>query len=197
MSLTHAEKHLALLDPKLGVPIVQQGTIPLVSGRSYFEALCRSIISQQISVKAAASIFERFRHATDIKPERVLKLTEVDTKSIGLSGQKVRYLTDLALHFTKDSAVFDHLGSLSDDEVIAELTKVKGIGVWTAHMFLIFTLHRPDVFAPDDRGLQIAIEKIYDKSFSRSELVSFAERWEPHRSTACLHLWRSLDNKPI
>ena len=92
--------------------------------------------------------------------------------------------------------MFNHLDSLGDDEVIAELTRVKGIGVWTAQMLLIFTLHRPDVFAPDDRGLQLAVEKLYERAFTRAELETFAERWSPYRSTACLHLWRSLDNEP-
>ncbi|HEU0266487.1 MAG TPA: hypothetical protein VFQ70_02575, partial [Candidatus Saccharimonadaceae bacterium] len=91
-----------------------------------------------------------------------------------------------------------HLGTLSDDEVITELTRVKGIGIWTAQMFLIFTLHRPDIFAPDDRGLQVAIQTIYDlpQVPKRSELETFAEKWTPYRSTACLHLWRSLHNTP-
>lgn len=196
MTLSSAEHTLIHQDPILGTLITQHGTIPLRPTRDYFEALSNAIISQQISVKAAAKIFERFREITDLSPEHVLGLSDDDIKTIGLSGQKSRYIHDLAQHFVNDSAVFNHLDSLGDDEAIAELTRVKGIGVWTAQMFLIFTLHRSDVFAPDDRGLQLAIEKVYEHTFTRAELETFAERWSPYRSTACLHLWRSLDNEP-
>lgn len=196
MAYTTAEKSLTTLDPQLGALIVAHGTIPLRPERDYFEALSSAIIGQQISVKAAAKIYERFRSETQLDPLATSLLTEDQVKTIGLSGQKSRYIRDLAAHFVQDSAVFNHLDSLADDEVISELTRVKGIGVWTAQMFLIFTLHRPDVFAPDDRGLQLAVEKLYDRTFSRSELEQFAERWAPYRSTACLHLWHSLDNQP-
>lgn len=198
MILSHDEKRLTKLDPTLRKIIKANGHIDLRPERNYFEALSSSIVSQQISVKAAAKIFGRFRDATDLDPVRVLELSETDIKTIGLSGQKSRYIHDLATHFVQDSAVFNHLGSLSDDEVIEELTRVKGIGVWTAQMFLIFTLHRPDIFAPDDRGLQLAIQTIYDLSEipKRAELETFAEKWAPYRSVACLHLWHSLDNEP-
>ena len=196
--LTNSEKGLAKLDPILGEYIKKHGTIPLRPDRDYFEALASSIISQQISVKAAAKIFARFKDATRLQPSAVLTLSEDDVKAIGLSGQKARYIRDLAEHFVNDSAIFNHLNTLPDDEVITELTRVKGIGVWTAQMFLIFTLHRPDIFAPDDRGLQLAIQKMYklETTLSRAEPESFAMRWAPYRSTACLHLWYSLDNQP-
>lgn len=198
MTLSPEEASLIQLDPTLGEIIEANGHIDFRPERDYFEALASSIVSQQISVKAAAKIFSRFRDTTNLEPERVLNLSEADTKTIGLSGQKSRYLHDLAAHFVEDSAVFNHLGTLSDDEVVEELTRVKGIGVWTAQMFLIFTLHRPDVFAPDDRGLQLAIQKIYGLSSvpGRAEIETIAQKWAPYRSTACLHLWRSLDNEP-
>lgn len=196
MTLLSHERTLAAMDPVLGVIITQQGTLPSRSSSDYFEALSRAIIGQQISVKAAAKIFGRFQDATRLDPLTASLLTDEQIKTIGLSGQKSRYIRDLAVHFVDDSAVFNHLDSLTDDEVIAELTRIKGIGVWTAQMFLIFTLHRPDIFAPDDRGLQLAIEKLYDRTFTRAELEAFAERWSPYRSTACLYLWRSLDNEP-
>lgn len=196
--LTASEKNLAKLDPILGAHIKKHDTIPLRPDRDYFEALAGSIISQQISVKAAAKIFGRFKNATHLKPSVALTLSEDDVKAIGLSGQKARYIRDLAEHFVNDSVIFNHLNTLPDDEVITELTRVKGIGVWTAQMFLIFTLHRPDIFAPDDRGLQLAIQKMYKLETipSRAELETFAMRWAPYRSTACLHLWHSLDNQP-
>ena len=197
MTLTDAEVSLSTLDPLLGAFITRHGSIPPQPKRGYFEALSSSIIGQQISVKAAAKIFERFQEVTELQPEKTAHLSDEEINTIGLSGQKSRYLRDLAEHFVKDSAVFNHLDSLPDDEVILELTKVKGIGVWTAQMFLIFTLHRPDVFAPDDRGLQLAAEKLYSRTFTRSELEHLAEQWSPYRSIACLHLWRSLDNEPV
>jgi DNA-3-methyladenine glycosylase II len=195
---SHNEKQLIKLDPTLGKIIKANGHVNLRPERDYFEALASSIVSQQISVKAAAKIFARFRDTTKLDPTRVLEIDEPQQKAIGLSGQKLRYLHSLAEHFVEDSAVFNHLESLNDDEVIVELTRVKGIGVWTAQMFLIFTLRRPDIFAPDDRGLQLAIQNIYDlpKLPGRAELEQFAEKWAPYRSIACLHLWRSLDNTP-
>ena len=198
MTLSPSEIALAKLDPTLGQIIEVNGHIDLRAERGYFEALSNSIISQQISVKAAAKIFTRFRDTTNLDPMRILEINESEQKTIGLSGQKLRYLQSLAEHFVNDTAVFNHLGSLSDDEVIEELTRIKGIGIWTAPMFLIFTLHRPDVFAPDDRGLQIAIQTIYDlpELPGRAELEHLAEKWSPYRSSACLHLWHSLDNAP-
>lgn len=196
MTFTSAETELIALDPILGEQIITHGSIELRPERDYFEALAGSIVSQQISVKAAAKIFERFQIVTQLNPRAASLLTNEQTKIIGLSGQKARYIRDLAEHFVRDSAIFNHLDTLPDESVITELTKVKGIGVWTAQMFLIFTLHRPDVFAPDDRGLQLAAEKLYSEQLSRSELDIFAKRWSPYRSTACLHLWRLLDNAP-
>ena len=196
MKLMQAETKLLDIDPLLGSIIFANGTIPLAPPRDYFEALSGAIIGQQISVKAAAKIYERFRDLTHLDPQAVIELTEDNVKAIGLSGQKLQYLTDLAEHFVRDSAVFNHLNARSDEEVIIELTKVKGIGVWTAQMFLISTLHRPDVFAPDDRGLQVAVEQLYERTFTRAELEEHAEQWAPFRSIACLHLWKSLDNNP-
>ena len=197
MAYTDSEKYLMAHDPIMRALIAQHGSIAMRPERGYFEALASSIISQQISVKAAASIFARFKDSTKLLPETVASLSDEQTKAIGLSGQKTKYLRDLAQHFVDDSAVFNHLGSLSDDEVISELTRVKGIGVWTAQMFLLFTLQRPDVFAPDDRGLQLAVKKLYGFELGRSELEQFAEeKWAPYRSLACLYLWRSLDNTP-
>ena len=197
MTLVDSETSLAKIDPLLGELISRHGHIAPRAKHSYFEALSSAIIGQQISVKAAAKIFERFQEVTNLRPEKAAHMSDEEIKTIGLSGQKSRYLRDLAEHFVRDSAVFNHLDSLPDDEVISELTRVKGIGVWTAQMFLIFTLHRPDVFAPDDRGLQLAVEKLYDRTFTRSELNQLAEQWSPYRSTACLHLWRSLENEPL
>ncbi|MEO5949463.1 MAG: DNA-3-methyladenine glycosylase [Candidatus Saccharimonas sp.] len=199
MKFTAAEQSLISLDPTLGKLIQTNGSIHHTPRGDYFEALCESIISQQLSVKASDTIFGRFRDITELQPSRVLALDELQQKTIGLSGQKLRYLHDLAEHFVRDATVFDHLDALSDASVIEELTKVKGIGVWTAQMFLMFTLTRPDIFAPDDLGLLNAMKKAYGLSVrpTKQEALLLAEKWAPYRSTACFHLWRSLDNSPV
>jgi len=199
MEFTPAEQSLMSLDSTLGALIYANGSIRHTPRSDYFEALCESIISQQLSVKASDTIFGRFRDMTQLQPTQVLALDEAKQKTIGLSGQKLRYLHDLAEHFVHDATVFDHLDTLSDDLVIEELTKVKGIGVWTAQMFLMFTLGRPDVFAPDDLGLLNAITRTYGLSArpTKQEASQRAEQWAPYRSTACFHLWRSLDNAPV
>lgn len=186
------------LDPLLGALIRQNGTTAREPRSDYFTSLVRAIVGQQLSVKAASTIFERLKQATGLDPKKVNMLSEDAARALGLSRPKARYIHDLAEHFVKDSAVFNHLESLSDDDVIRELTAIKGIGVWTAQMFLMFTLTRPDVFAPDDVGLQAAMKRLYDWNElpPRSELEAFAERWKPYRTTASWHLWYSLDNAP-
>lgn len=198
MKLSKQEEELLLLDNDMAALIERNGHISREPRTDYFASLARSIIGQQISVKASAAIMGRFEQATDMQADRTAKLSEEDARTIGLSGQKYRYIHDLAEHFVRDSKVFNHLDTLSDDEVITELSKVKGIGVWTAQMFLMFTLVRPDVFAPDDRGLQLAIKKLYslDEVPSRSELENIAEMWSPYRTIASWHLWHSLNNEP-
>lgn len=199
MDLSSEELALASLDPVLGAMIKANGPISRESREGYFASLARSIIGQQISVKAAAKIMERFEATTNMDPERTAELSEEDSKLIGLSGQKYKYVRDLADHFVRDSMVFNHLDTLSDDDVITELTKVKGIGVWTAQMFLMFTLGRTDIFAPDDRGLQLAVKKLYSLADvpSRAELEDIAAQWSPYRTIASWHLWHSLDNEPV
>lgn len=199
MDFTEAEQFLIQSNPILGNLIHTNGSIRHLPHHNYFEALCESIISQQLSVKASDTLYRRFRDATALDPARILALDEATQKMIGLSGQKARYLHDLAEHFVRDASVFDHLDTLGDDAVILELTEVKGIGVWTAQMFLMFTLARPDVFAPDDLGLLNAITKVYKLSArpTRQAALTLAEKWAPYRSTACFHLWRALDNTPL
>lgn len=199
MKFTTAELFLIEKDSKLGAVIQTNGHLDLRPQRSEFESLVRSIIGQQISVKAASSIYERFSAVTKLEPSSIAELSEEQIKEVGLSRPKARYLIDLAEHFVKDPEVFNHLESLSDEDVITELTKVKGIGVWTAQMFLMFTLRRPDVFAPADRGLQVSIQNIFSTADSLKpvEYEKIAQAWAPYRSTASLHLWHSLKNEPV
>ena len=197
--VTEAERALAKLDPVLGALIRSQTLRDRTSRGDYFASLCRSIIGQQVSVAAASAIYKRFAEQTGLKPERVVDLSEAETKTIGLSRQKTSYLKDLAEHFVKDPAVYNHLETQTDEQVIAELTAVKGIGVWTAQMFLMFTLDRPDIFALDDVGLQRAMQRLYgwETLPSKKTLAAHAERWQPYRSVASLHLWQLLDNVPL
>lgn len=198
-TIAAAEQALQKLDPVLGKIIARHGSIVRTPRKDYFASLARAIIGQQISVIAAERIYERFEKMSQLDPRRVISFSEDDSKVIGLSGPKARYITDLAQHFADDSAVFKHLDTLSDDDVIKELTAVKGIGVWTAQMFLMFTLIRSDVFAPDDIGVQRAIKAVYglENVADRAALEQFAKRWKPYRTVACWHLWRSLDNEPL
>ncbi len=199
MQLSEAEIELSKLDATMAALISQNGHQERASRQEFFPSLARSIIGQQISVKAATAILGRFEEATKMDPLETARLTEEQARAIGLSGQKYKYIHDLAQHFVDDSMVFDHLDTLSDDDVITELTKVKGIGVWTAQMFLMFTLIRPDVFAPDDRGLQLAVQKLYDLPDvpKRAELELIAAKWAPYRTVASWHLWHSLNNEPV
>jgi len=199
MKFSEAEKYLIAHEPQLGALIELQGHIERRPERNHFEALASSIVSQQISVKAADSIFRRLVAATGLDPQKVRALAPDEAKTIGLSNQKVTYLRNLAEHFLTSPAIYEKLADYDDETVIKELTAVKGIGVWTAQMFLIFTLGRPDVFAPDDRGLQMAVEMLYDHpaKYTRNELTAIAEQWTPYRSTASLHLWQSRNNKPV
>jgi DNA-3-methyladenine glycosylase II len=199
MDFTSAELFLIEKDPKLGAVIQAHGHLDMRPERAEFESLVRSIIGQQISVKAASSIYQRLVTATKLEPNVIASLNEAQIKEIGLSQSKARYLTDLAEHFVRDASVFNHLAELVDADVITELTRIKGIGIWTAQMFLMFTLRRPDVFAPDDHGLQNAVERIYEYSekLKRAELEQIAENWSPYRTTASLHLWHSLKNEPV
>lgn len=193
-----AERELRKKDPKLGELIRGQQLQDRGDRGGYFASLARSIMGQQVSTHAAAAIYKRFIEETGETPEAVKNMRPSQTKRIGLSRQKTEYLKDLARHFLTHPDVYGHLSEKTDEEVITELTAVKGIGVWTAQMFLIFTLARPDVFAPDDGGLQRAVQHLYglDEVPKRSELVRIAQKWSPHRTIASLHLWQSLHNTP-
>jgi len=196
--ITEAESKLAKLDPDLAKLIKLQKPITHRVREDYFYSLCSSIIGQQVSVAAAAAIFGRFEEATNSDPVKILSLKDEEMRAIGLSRQKTSYLRDLAQHFAEDPDVYKHLDKLGDEEVIKELVEIKGIGPWTAQMFLMFTLVRLDVFAPDDVGIQRAMKQLYnwDELPSRDELIKIADKWRPYRTVACWHLWKSLHNTP-
>ena len=194
-----AEAHLSN-DPVLKQIIQNYPGGYLKSRGTAFETLIRSIVGQQISVKAAASVWQKLilqiQHAT---PESLAKHSVQQLRACGLSERKVSYCLDLANHFIAGTVSAKHWPTMTDEEVIAELIQVRGIGRWTAEMFLIFHLERMDVLPVDDLGLQKAVSKLYKKRYpmSAKTLQKVAKPWSPYRSVATWYLWRSLDPIPV
>jgi DNA-3-methyladenine glycosylase II len=166
-----------------------------------FRALTHAIISQQLSTRAAATIEGRFRALFDgaPTPSHVAVTSDTQLRAVGLSGQKVRYLRDLCQRVEDGSLPLAALSLMADEEVIAALTQVKGIGRWTAEMFLMFRLQRPDVLPVDDLGIVKAVQRAYRlrKTPTSKRLIRLGESWRPYRSVACWYLWASLDNTPL
>ncbi len=165
-----------------------------------FQTLSRAIVGQQISVKAAQTIWDRFsRAARTMTPDRVSRMRFSTLTAAGLSGRKAEYLRDLAVHFRNGHIVPDRWPMLDDEAVIDELVAVRGIGRWTAEMFLMFNLMRPDVLPLDDVGLQKAISLHYNDGVrvDRSQAAALGARWQPWRTVASWYLWRSLDPLPV
>ena len=202
-SLQDAATHLARIDPVLGKVIASAGPCTITPHLNYYQALVESIVGQQLSVKAAASILKRFIELFGGEfpdPRAILEKTIEELRTAGLSGAKARYIQDLALHVQGGSIRFDHLDSLTNEEIIKELTAVKGIGEWTAHMFLMFCMGRLDILAVGDLGIRTGIMKLYNLAELPTPLqvADFARerQWHPHESIACWYIWHSLDNKP-
>jgi len=166
-----------------------------------YEALARAIVGQQLSTKAARSIWEKLQGQFGGKtptPEQVLRKRPATLRKAGLSNAKVEFLRDLARRVKSGELDLKALGKLNDEDVIAELIEVKGIGSWTAEMFLIFHLARPDVVSVGDLGIRRATQIAYglDDLPGPEDLERIADEWRPHRTLACLYLWRSLANAP-
>lgn len=193
-------KHLMKKDRVMKRLIPQFGPACLESRGDAFITLARSVVGQQISVKAAQTIWERFaRLAKELTPQQVLRLKVDDMRAAGLSARKVEYLVDLSQHFDRGSLHLDAWQTMDDEGIIAELQAVRGIGRWTAEMFLIFHLMRPNVLPLDDVGLIKGISKCYfsGESVSRSEAREVALAWAPYCSVATWYIWRSLDPLPV
>jgi DNA-3-methyladenine glycosylase II len=166
-----------------------------------WEALARAIVGQQLSTTAARSIWEKLVGqfgGTLPEPEALLRKRKPTLRRAGLSNAKVEFLRDLAQHVKDGRLDLKRLAKLPDEDVIAELVEVKGVGRWTAEMFLIFHLGRPDVVSVGDLGIRRAVQLAYGMKElpGPEELEKLAEQWRPHRTLACLYLWRSLDNTP-
>jgi len=195
-----ARRHLSRRDPVIRDLMRAHGKCGLADAQHAdpFGALMKAIVSQQLSTKAAHTIFTRLIALFDgaPTPRTLAALTDVQLRAVGLSGQKLRYMRDLAGKVEDGSLPLQALDAMGDDDVIVALTQVKGIGRWTAEMFLMFRLHRPDVLPLDDLGIVKAVQKAYGlrKTPSADRLQKIGEAWRPYRSVACWYLWRSLNN---
>jgi DNA-3-methyladenine glycosylase II len=190
--------HLKKADPVLRSIIERVGAYKLEHSQPSFGTLVRSIVNQQLSGRVAAVILERLvamLPSGKITPEAILKLTPARMRKAGLSKQKTAYIRDLARKTLKGHVKFEGLDGLPDHEVIEHLTQVKGIGVWTAHMFLIFALRRPDILATGDLGVRSAIRKAYqlEELPDPEQIEAMAVTWRPYCSVAMWYLWRSLE----
>jgi DNA-3-methyladenine glycosylase II len=196
-----AINHLKKCDPVLRGIIERVGPFRMAYGEPQFASLAEAIVYQQLNGKAAETIFKRFAALAGepLTPEGILKLSDAQFRGVGLSKQKSAYLKDLAQKTAAGVLDFSRLPELPDAEVIEHLTQVKGIGVWTAHMFLIFSLRRPNVLPTGDYGVQMALKRHYRKRKlpKPRDMEKIARAWEPYRSVACWYMWRSLDIKTL
>ena len=192
--------HLSRKDRVMKKLIPQFGNAILESRGDAFVTLARSIVGQQISVKAAQSVWDRFASLSrKLTPAGVLKLKVDDMRAAGLSARKVEYLVDLALHFDSGAVHVRDWQAMDDEAIIAELVAIRGIGRWTAEMFLIFHLMRPNVLPLDDVGLINGVSQSYfsGEPVSRSDLREVAQAWQPYCTVATWYIWRSLDPLPV
>ena len=200
-SFRPAIAHLKRVDPVMAEIIARVGPCRIQQRRTgtHYDALVRSIVFQQLSGKAAGTIHRRFSElypGKRIRAESVLKSSDEELRSAGLSRQKIGYLRDLSARVADRSLPLAHLGRLPDESIIEHLVQVKGIGRWTVQMFLIFRLGRPDVLPELDLGVQNAIQRAYGlkKRPSPKDVLEIGEKWRPHASVASWYLWRSLEN---
>jgi DNA-3-methyladenine glycosylase II len=200
VSMHEAILHLKQSDPVLANIIERVGDYRIEFREPGFQTLVRSIVYQQLSGKAAYTILKRLLDAVPeghLTPEAILSLTVDEMRALGLSGQKTAYIRDLAERTRSGELNFSAFPAMADEDVIAHLTRVKGVGVWTAHMFLIFALRRPNVLPTGDLGVRSAIRKAYRlRNLPKPiRIEKIAKRWHPYCSVAAWYLWRSLDGR--
>lgn len=201
--LEEAAQHLSTSDPILAKVIAAAPLPTFTPHTDYYRALANSIIGQQLSVKAAATIKQRFVDLFDGQfpsPEQILTRDIDQLRSVGLSRPKAGYIQDLARHILDGSVRFDTIDTLSNKEIISELTAVKGVGEWTVHMFLLFCMGRLDVLPTGDLGIRSGIKKLYrlEQLPAPDEVHTIATKnhWQPYESVASWYVWHSLDNAP-
>jgi DNA-3-methyladenine glycosylase II len=196
-----AVRHLKQSDPILCALIDRIGPFRMEYGPPEFRSLAEAIIYQQLNGKAAVTIFNRFADLAGkpLTPKGILKLKDEQMRGVGLSKQKSSYLKDMAQRASRGELDFTRLADMTDDAVIEHLTQVKGVGVWTAHMFLMFTLRRPNVLPTGDFGIRLAMKRHYRKRKlpNPAQMEKIAKCWEPYRSVACWYLWKSMDVKTM
>ena len=194
-----AKRSLSRRDPVMGGIMRRFPKVHITPRGDPFHTLARAIVGQQISVKAAQSVWNKFSLLVEnVTPQKVLAKKRPQLRACWLSDRKVEYIADLAQHFADGKIHVHRWPGMGDEEIIAELTEVRGIGRWTAEMFLMFNLMRPDVFPLDDLGLQKGIRLSYfKKSVSLNRMRKLGETWRPWRSVATWYLWRSLDPVPV
>ena len=195
-----AKKDLISKDKKLGRIIKSYPKDFLFSKSDPFYTLARSIVGQQISVKAAQAVWERYeKKISKVNPKNTLNMHFMTLKSCGLSRQKISYLKSLSFCFVEKRINPTEWSKYSDEEIISELIKIKGIGRWTAEMYLIFNLCRPDIFPADDLGLIKGICKCYNIKYpiTKEHAINLSQKWKPYRSVATWYFWRSLDPIPV
>ena len=180
-------------DPDLGHLVQEHGTVTLEPTDDLFERMVRSVVSQQVSTAAAASIRERLYDAVDITPRAVLAANDDTLREAGLSRQKVEYVRNIAEAFEAHGYSVHYFEGMDDDAVVTELSSIKGVGTWTAKMQLMFGLARPDVFPVEDLGIRRGMEALYTPEMDRGEMCERAENWRPYRSYAALYLWKVVD----
>lgn len=203
-ALKEASQYLSHVDPHLGSIIALAGIPTITPHKNYYPALVESIVSQQLSVKAAATILKRFLTlfpGDDFPtPGHILEKDTEILRSVGLSRQKGTYIQDLAVKVIEGTVRFDHLDALSNEEVITELTQIKGVGVWTVHMFLMFCMGRLDVLPTGDLGIRNGLYTLYGlaQKPTPDEIMQLAKahHWHPYETVASWYIWHSLDNKP-
>ncbi len=192
-------QHLKKSDPVMAGIIQRIGPFKLQYREPNFETLVRSIVYQQLSGRVASVIFARLHAAAgeeQLTPAGIMKLRPERMRKLGLSGQKTLYIRELAKHTKRGTVILEALPGFDDAAVVEHLTRVKGIGVWTAHMFLMFALRRNDVLPVGDLGIRSAMKKAYglDDLPKPAEMEKIAAAWKPYTSVACWYLWRSLEN---
>lgn len=198
--LATAARHLAKNDSRLSVVIKQAGACTIRPHNNYYQELVSSIISQQLSIKAAATIEKRFRilfNGKNPTPQQILETPHEKLRTVGLSNAKANYIRDLAQQIADEKLDLNVLNQLSNKKIIKELTNVKGIGEWTAHMFLMFAMGRLDVLAVGDLGIKNGIQKLYnlDHLPDATEIQTIAREnsWTPYETVACWYIWKVTD----
>ena len=189
--------HFKSADPKIHDLIASLGSMQLPIVRDYYDALIRAIVGQQVSTKAAQAVYDKLlsRYNSILDPGILKEASQEELREAGISRQKHKYIVDLSTHFVEKPEIFEKLETLEDDRVIESLTAIKGIGVWTAQMFLMFTLRRMDVFPVDDLGIRTAMAKLYDfdrDATPKKLYLELSQPWAPYRSVASWYLWESL-----